>query len=249
MAKSPYLGVFHKWSGGILPISRAVMEPGLLEPPKSRFSREPKQWTESYMGLKTVLMGGLAALALTGCAEMNIEEVFSSKSNADVELTMRWDHSPNGAAWTATTMNALDSHGTNLTAIIPGDIDTWCPGYRTANLDGRKAFWTGLLSTLAKHESTWRQSAVGGGGRWFGLVQIAPSTARLYGCEARSGEALKDGNLNLSCAVRIMNKTVARDGVVSAGMRGVAADWGPFHTRVKREDMINWTRAQNYCAS
>jgi hypothetical protein len=115
------------------------------------------------------------------------------------------------------------------------------------NLEGRKAFWTGLLSTLAKHESTWRQAAVGGGGRWFGLVQIAPSTARLYGCAAGSGSALKDGSANLSCAVRIMNKTVARDGVISAGMRGVAADWGPFHSRTKREDMISWMRQQNYC--
>ncbi len=199
------------------------------------------------MGLKTAIMAGIAAFALTGCAEMDFEEVFSTKSQSDVEMTMRWDHSPNGAVWTETTMNALDSHGQNLTALIPGDIDTWCPGYRDQNLEGRKAFWTGLLSTLAKHESTWRQAAVGGGGRWFGLVQIAPSTARLYGCAAGSGSALKDGSANLSCAVRIMNKTVARDGVISAGMRGVAADWGPFHSRTKREDMISWMRQQNYC--
>lgn len=199
------------------------------------------------MGLKHVLLAGLATLAMTGCSQADFEEVFSSMNRTDVDLTMRWDHVPGAETWTATTMNALDDHGQNLTAIIPGDIDTWCPGYRTANLDGRKAFWTGLLSTLAKHESTWRQSAVGGNGAWFGLVQIAPATARMYGCQARSGQELKDGNANLSCAVRIMNRTVARDGVISAGMRGVAADWGPFHTRSKRDDMIAWTRAQNYC--
>ena len=38
-----------------------------------------------------------------------------------------------------------------------------------------------------------------------------------------------------------------RDGVVSAGMRGVAADWGPFHSRAKREDMKRWMRKQPYC--
>ncbi|MGR3365684.1 MAG: transglycosylase SLT domain-containing protein [Maritimibacter harenae] len=199
------------------------------------------------MGLKQLVLGGLVALGLSGCGEVNFDEVFSSKSDATQDLTMRWDHTPHGAAWTETVMTSLDSHGRNLTAIIPGDIDTWCPGYRTADLDGRKAFWTGLISTLAKHESTWRQTAVGGGGLWFGLVQIAPATARAYGCDARSGEALKDGNANLSCAVRIMNRTVARDGVVSQNMRGVAADWGPFHSRTKREDMITWTKQQSYC--
>ena len=49
-------------------------------------------------------------------------------------------------------------------------------------------------------------------------------------------------------ALRIMAVTVPRDGVVSAGMRGVAADWGPFHSRTKRTDMMKWTRAQPYCA-
>lgn len=200
------------------------------------------------MGLKTALMGGMMVL-LAGCADFDAEEVFSTKNAADVELTMRWDHTPQGDVWTQAVMDALDSHGQNLTAIMPADIDTWCPGYRDADLEGRKAFWTGLLSTLTKHESTYRQTAVGGGGKWYGLTQILPSTARLYGCEARSGSALKDGSKNLSCAVRIMNKTVARDGVVSQGMRGVAADWGPFHSRKKRTDMITWMNQQNYCKS
>jgi hypothetical protein len=44
-----------------------------------------------------------------------------------------------------------------------------------------------------------------------------------------------------------MTRTVGRDRVVSAGMRGVAADWGPFHSRKKRMDMMQWTRKQSYC--
>ena len=31
------------------------------------------------------------------------------------------------------------------------------------------------------------------------------------------------------------------------GMRGVAADWGPFRNASKRADMINWTRSQPFC--
>jgi hypothetical protein len=44
-----------------------------------------------------------------------------------------------------------------------------------------------------------------------------------------------------------MAKTVARDQVVSRKMRGVAADWGPFHSSKKRNDMMAWTRSQSYC--
>jgi hypothetical protein len=90
---------------------------------------------------------------------------------------------------------------------------------------------------------------VGGDGRWFGLVQIAPGTAQWRNCQVGTGEALLDGPANLRCGIRIMAATVPRDGVVSEGMRGVAADWGPFHSRRKREDMRNWVRAQEYCST
>lgn len=160
---------------------------------------------------------------------------------------LRWGHLPQGSAWTSATLDAINSHGQALTQLVPRDTETWCPGYEGQSREGRAAFWAGLLSTLSKHESTWNPRAVGGGGKWFGLVQIAPATARGYGCEARSGEALKNGEANLSCAIRIIAHTAARDGVVSEGWRGVAADWGPFHSERKRNDMISWSRAQPYC--
>lgn len=198
--------------------------------------------------MKTGFLAAAAGLALAGCAggDLQFDTLFSSKSEP-TQAVMRWDHRPEADAWTTTTLSALDDHGSTLVNTMPADIDTWCPAYRKADEGGRKAFWTGLLSTLAKHESTWNPGAVGGGGKWFGLVQISPATARHYGCEATSGEALKDGGKNLSCAVRIMNVTVPRDGVVSQGMRGVAADWGPFQNASKRQDMISWMNAQPYC--
>ncbi|WP_460274813.1 transglycosylase SLT domain-containing protein [Celeribacter sp. ULVN23_4] len=160
---------------------------------------------------------------------------------------LRWKNENEGPQWTRAAMKAVASHGQRLVKTVPQDINDWCPGYASQDQNGRAAFWAGLLSSLSYHESTWRETAVGGGGKWFGLVQISPATARLYKCRAGSGEALKDGPSNLSCAIRIMNKTVARDGVVSAGMRGVAADWGPFHSSRKREDMQRWVMAQPFC--
>nr|WP_245875879.1 transglycosylase SLT domain-containing protein [Puniceibacterium antarcticum] len=159
---------------------------------------------------------------------------------------MRWSDRERGRLWTLAAVSALRGHAKTLPRLVPRDIDAWCPAYRHADKAEREAFWIGLLSAMAKHESTYRPNAVGGG-RWYGLLQIFPGTARNYGCRARSGDELTSGPANLSCALRIMSKTVARDGVVSNGMRGVAADWGPFRSEEKREDMMSWTRSQSYC--
>ncbi len=156
---------------------------------------------------------------------------------------MRWDHRPEAPLWTEATLTALRSDSAGLPSLTPSDITAYCPGYPEADADQRAAFWAGLLSALAKHESTWNPAAVGGGGRWFGLVQIDPRTAQGYGCAAKSGNALKDGASNLRCAVRIATAQVAKRGTVSRGM----LDWGPFHSEGKRAEMRAWTSQQPYC--
>ncbi|WP_245819026.1 transglycosylase SLT domain-containing protein [Marivita hallyeonensis] len=161
---------------------------------------------------------------------------------------MRWEHRREADRWSRAALMALRSHASVLPQIVPKDIADWCPAYPTNDTSAREAFWIGLLSTLAKHESTFRPTAVGGGGKWYGLLQILPATARGYRCRAQSRDALKDGGANLQCALRIMATTVPRDGVVSHRMRGVAADWGPFHSRNKSTDMMAWMRSQPYCA-
>ncbi len=161
---------------------------------------------------------------------------------------MRWDFHPEAPAWTAATLTALESHGAVLDDIVPADIEAFCPGYETKPEPERRAFWAGFFSALAKHESTWNPNASGGGGRWIGLLQIAPATARNYGCSADSTAELKNGAANLSCAIRIASVQVARDGMVAGnGARGVGRDWAPLRSSVKRADIAGWTRAQSYC--
>ncbi len=189
--------------------------------------------------LRTALFTTVLA-ALAACSTTDARE-------SDVLPATKWDHRTEAPVWTEASLAALRSYGRPLVSSVPADAETWCPGYDTATPAEREAFWVGLLSALAEHESTWNPRAVGGGGQWFGLVQISPATARGYGCDARSGDALKDGTENLTCAIRIWSRTVTRDGVIAAGGGGVAADWGPFHQSSKRQAMMNWTRAQPYC--
>ncbi len=186
----------------------------------------------------------VAAMALSGCIlqPQNIDDSLSEELPA-----MGWDHRPEAADWTVSTMSAVQTVGAPLLEVVPADINEWCPGYVDADSQQRAAFWTGLLSILAKHESTWNPQASGGGGAWIGLVQIDPRTAQGYGCQANTVAELKDGAANLACAVRIAAHTVPRDGYVGTGRKGFAADWGPFLSDRKRSDMVNWTRSQAYC--
>lgn len=162
----------------------------------------------------------------------------------------RWDHKRGSDVWTRAAMSAINAQDSGLDSVVPRDIDRWCPAYVQNSPQMRRAFWVGMMSALAKYESTYNPNAVGGGNLWYGLLQIYPDTARRYGCRATTGEALKNPTENLSCAARIMAVTVARDRAVAlhdGRWRGVAADWGPMTSRSKSAAMAEWTRQQDYC--
>jgi len=186
----------------------------------------------------------LTLLALGACAPQQPQV----QAVPEALPVMAWDQQgPHTDQWTEATLAALETQGAALLSEVPGDIGTWCPHYVQAQPEERAAFWAGLLSTLARFESTWNPRAVGGGGKWFGLVQISPGTAQSYGCSADSGQELTDGAANLQCAVQIAARTVTRDGVVAAGGGGFAADWGPFASADKRAQMAQWVSSQSYC--
>lgn len=183
------------------------------------------------------------ATALSACVQSQSTEEMSF-----VAPPMQWDHHPEGEEWTESTLIALSTKDALLSELVPADIDTWCPAYPEAPIEARRAFWAGLLSTVAKYESTWNPKASGGGGRWIGLMQISPRSAVNYGCEATSVGALKDGDSNLECAVEIMSEQVAKDGLVAGGgNRGIGRDWAPLRSSEKRAAMASWTREQPYC--
>ncbi len=185
-------------------------------------------------------------LLLAGCADGIAAK--RTKDDAVFLPVMRWDHRPEATLWTRASLAAVATHDDALALTVPKDIGTWCPRYSKAGLPERRAFWVGLLSATAKHESTWNPAVAGGGGRWIGLMQISPKTARAHGCEAQTAASLKDGSANLACAIRIVSRQVDRDELVAGdGNRGIGRDWAPFRNAAKRADIANWTRSQSYC--
>jgi hypothetical protein len=199
------------------------------------------------MKITEFLSLALGASLLAGCVDTGLV----SKSGflpGELMPEMRWDTRPEADLWTSQAMVAVARHDGELAGRVPGDIALFCPEYARATLNDRRAFWVGLMSATAKHESSFNPRASGGGGRYIGLMQIAPATARIAGCDARSSAALKDGGENLECAVRIMAPHVAADGMVAgSGNRGIARDWGPFSSASKRREIAAWTSQQDYC--
>ncbi len=202
------------------------------------------------MNMARLGIAGAAALALFAfsCGREPQVEIVEVETVEPLPISVGWDSVPESVGWTDAALAALGAHGEALVKMTPGDINTYCPNYGQADEAERRAFWVSLLSALSRHESAWRPDVSGGDGRWHGLLQISPGTAQGYGCRAQSAEALRDGAENLSCGIRIMAATVTRDGVISEGMRGIAADWGPFHQSRKREDIQTTTRAQPFCS-
>lgn len=203
-----------------------------------------KTWISNVtFGGRTALFPVIFVASLSACAQKQPAEVMSF-----VEPPMQWDNHPEAEVWTDSTLVALSTKDDQLSDQVPADIETWCPGYAEAPIEARRAFWAGLMSSVAKYESTWNPLASGGGGRWIGLMQISPRSARNYGCEATSASALKDGESNLECAVEIMSTQVARDGMVAGdGSQGVGRDWAPLRSEEKRAAMAAWTSTQPYC--
>jgi len=201
--------------------------------------------------MRRALFRALAALTLISPAACMQTPDETGVASAALLPAMRWDHRPEADRWTVATLAALRAEGAVLESTVPADIETFCPAYESAPPADRRAFWAGFLSALAKHESTWNPKAKGGGGRWIGLMQIAPQTAANYGCDKASVNGLTDGAANLQCAVRIAATQVGRDGAIvtdgSGGWRGAARDWAPLRSSEKRADVADWTSRQSYC--
>lgn len=197
----------------------------------------------------------LAALAFLAACETTTTTPATPEPREDAQQLalaqtppMRWGERQGGDQWTQATLSALDREGVTILSQVPQDINAFCPNYAHLNPTGRKAFWAGLLSAVAKHESTYNPAASGGGGKWLGLMQIAPATWRNYDCNGN----IKNGGDNMACAVKIMSRQVARDNAVAhdgSGWRGVARDWAPLRNSLKRADIAAWTSSQSYCSA
>lgn len=182
----------------------------------------------------------LVSLALAACSGM------ATADRAPVDVAARWNSHPEADRWNAAMMQAMLTDGAAMIGAVPADVAVFSPGYEDATPHERAAFYVAFFSGLARYESGWNPRAAGGGGRYRGLLQISPATARFHDCDLPE-EGLYDGAANLACAVRIASAAVSRDGVLAQGRGGVAADWPPLRDAEKRSDIAGFTRDLPQC--
>lgn len=187
-----------------------------------------------------MIIASLTAVVLAACQPVVPAE-------EPPEIITRWDHRPEAPVWNAAMVEALTGEQVELLAGTPRDAADFCPGYAQADTQARAAFWVAFFSGLARFESGWRPEAAGAGGRYRGLLQISPATARHHRCDIAVADDLYDGATNLTCATRIAASAVARDGVIATGRGGVARDWPPMRNPRKRAEIAKFTRALPVC--
>lgn len=142
-----------------------------------------------------------------------------------------WDKHAYGAEWTGFVLEGLGTSA--LAASVPADVDDFWSGYEAADEVGRNQFWLMLISAVAKEESDFDPNCVYHeppplGVDSIGLMQLSVGDAH-YGCDFPDENAVKDPRRNLLCAVRIIDRLVARDGRIGGDAdhhhRGAAAYW------------------------
>lgn len=137
-----------------------------------------------------------------------------------------WDGRTNQAAkWTNYTVQALEKYGKELLAFRPADITSFCPVFDALGPQGRKSFWVKLISAIAAAESSYNpmtqlreKDIVDRSGKNVvsrGLLQISLESSQGYQCGFQNEDQLHHPRLNLECGVRILNRWIPKDAVVS----------------------------------
>jgi hypothetical protein len=177
-------------------------------------------------------------------------------------IRARWEtKNRDGAAWSQYVYDQLPVLGANILAKNPADIASFCPNYANLSTGDKKNFWVYMLSSMSERESaqnpnsTYTESfndAKGNPVISTGLLQISLESANSYGCGFTSQNQLTDPERNLACGIRILNRWIGNDGVVTGrsgtAWRGGARYWSTLRSTSSSLAVIqSWTQALRIC--
>ena len=172
-----------------------------------------------------------------------------------------WKNVNKDGSWTLAAENAVKA--TTLTTLAPKDITAFCSAYDGLDADKRARFWAGLLSAMAKPESSFRpetkyvepdildannQNVVS-----RGLLQISMESAnqKAYGCGIQRAQDLHKVDVNLNCAARIMRHWVEKDSLIAAAFKpavGGARYWSVLRAwRGHLGEITGFTKGMEVC--
>jgi hypothetical protein len=174
-----------------------------------------------------------------------------------VKQSVAWSARTDGSAWSQIVAAALAA-APALSQRTPRDIDAFCPGFRTAEPEARRAFYVAFLAEIARLESgldPGANSAAPDRDRpdrqivSRGLLRISSAQAAQAGCTA-TDDALYDPAENLRCGVRILDTALANDNLLAGwdqGWRGASRTWTSLRDRENLADVQAALNAKPYC--
>lgn len=208
----------------------------------------------------------LAAAALLLVASEQSAMAFGKKpvtppSDPGLEVRARWESkNRDGAAWSQYVYNQLPVLGASILARNPADITTFCANYGNLNTYDKKNFWVYMLSAMSELESgqdptqSYTEAFNDANGNRVvsrGLLQISIESANSYGCGFTAASQLHDPQRNLACGLRILNRWIGSDGVVSGksgtAWRGGARYWAVLRKEANLAKITGWTQALRIC--
>lgn len=214
----------------------------------------------------------IVSLTSAGCSTKKIPNDFITTLNLPVSPTdkktaplTRWASQPEGKAWTKHAEQAVDKYGQSLLSVQPADGELFCKSYANLSQDNRRNFWVHMVSALAKYESSYNPKVtfdettvdpnmITSQGKPIisrGLLQISKESANGYGCRISDPEELHEPEKNISCAVRILNRWVGRDKLISGRedgkWKGAARYFSPFRNETKLSSLQNQSQQQSFC--
>jgi hypothetical protein len=177
-------------------------------------------------------------------------------------IRARWEQSQrDGVAWSKHVYQQLPVLGADLLAKNPKDVAAFCANYENLNLADRKNVWVYFLSAMAelesghKPETTFTEAFNDAKGNKVisrGLLQLSIESGNGYGCALKNAEELQDPLVNLNCGLRILNRWVGRDGVISDkeenSWRGGARYWAVLRQEKHLVKIKGWVQSQRLCA-
>lgn len=129
--------------------------------------------------------------------------------------------------WTKTVLEVVRANKRTLDRA--NDVENFCPGYRKSTSKAQEMCWVVVMSAITKLESSFNpetQAREGNGDLSVGLLAMSGHQCK----NARTLKGLKNPIENLKCGTRKMIELVGRDGYISRGFRGGAANWSVLRT-------------------
>ena len=175
----------------------------------------------SHLGMMLLLM------LLTGCGR---ETAGLSVSPSDMQ---QWRWNPQHTYSLLAAM-ALESEAVMLQNQVPADIVSYCRGYTSLDPSQRTQFWVDLLATMSFYESqhdpdlTYQERFNDNSGAPVisrGLLQLSYESSQNYDCPLENEAQLHLPAKNIDGAVRILNKWVVEDGVISEQAGWLSREW------------------------